>query len=158
RKLLQDEVARTFSARTIARRTAAPSWFAGLRMRLAFTAGFLALLTFASMFWLSKDSGRRAEPLRQSDKVESAERLTSAPQPAGPGAGGQDNRGPGSDQLVLERRSNENEALRLSEQAPQTSRESGPDSRKSETDSRKIFETAENQRVQPAGLPELTLQ
>ena len=83
-KLLQDEVARKFSARTIARQTTPPGWLAAFWVRLAF--GLVALFTVATIFWTPKNSEQSTELAEKPNKVVPP-RPASTPQPAPPAAG-----------------------------------------------------------------------
>ncbi|MCI0539775.1 MAG: hypothetical protein L0Z50_31590 [Verrucomicrobiales bacterium] len=79
RKLLQDEVARTFSARTIARQTTPISWFAAFWRRSAVAGGLIALLVIGAVFWLGKEPEQTDEFAGQGQRFAPAQPLASSP-------------------------------------------------------------------------------
>src|SRR5262245_48421682 len=114
RKLLQDEVARTFSARTIARQTTPGGLLAAFWLRLGFAGGVLAVFIVAAFLWWPEDSAPRTELAQKSDKAMPAQRQTEAP-PPGPAAGGGLGGGGDSvrsDQLALQQKQDDAEVGR----------------------------------------------
>ena len=158
RKLLQDEVARTFSARTIARLTTPPSWLATFWVRLALAGGLVAMFVVAAIFWLPNESATKTELTENRDKVAPAQQPASAPQPpvtaiegglAGGGAGP-------SDVLALKGNQPEIELAQRSGLRPA----SEPNSllRKPEGETTPASRTAENQRGEAESSSKLALQ
>src|SRR5262245_55323161 len=84
RKLLQDEVARTFSARTIARQTRPSSWLAAFWVRLGLAGGLVTLFMIALIFWAPKESEEKPRLTRNAGRLESDPKAASVPLPNSP--------------------------------------------------------------------------
>lgn len=155
RKLLQDEVARTFSARTIAKRTTPQSWLAAFWVRLAFAGGLVALLIGAAIFWLPKDSGPGAG-LTQ-NRVEPAQRSASpSDAPAGAGIGGGSPTTP--EPFAANERQTRAEVTQRYGLIPQPAGEPNSFARKPDADPAQPSLPPENQRGDTESLPKLALQ